>query len=74
LNAIPWAAVLLDGRTLGNTPLKGLELTEGRHLLVLVNPAQNLRREIVVEVQGDARQTFLIDLRRGTVDKRTDSN
>ena len=74
LNAIPWASVDLDGRGLGNTPLKGLELIEGKHLLILVNPAQGLRREIVVEVTPGTRQTFLVDLRRGTVNKRTDPN
>jgi serine/threonine protein kinase len=74
LNAVPWASVELDGHGLGNTPLKGLELTEGRHLLILVNPAQNLRREIIVEIAGGARQTLLVDLRRGTVDRRIDPN
>ncbi len=69
LNAIPWAAVSLDGRPLGNTPLKRLELNEGRHVLLLVHPPRGLRREVVVEVSADSRETLLVDLQRGTVEK-----
>ncbi|MBI5507351.1 MAG: serine/threonine protein kinase [Deltaproteobacteria bacterium] len=72
LNAIPWAAVAVDGRELGNTPLKGIELTEGRHVLKLVHGPQGLRREVVVDIEGGVTQTLVIDLRRGTVDRRVE--
>ena len=35
INAIPWAAVALDGQRLGNTPLE-IEVLPGKHALELV--------------------------------------
>jgi len=70
LNAVPWAEVIIDGRKLGNTPIKSVSLSPGRHRVSLFNPAQKLRREIVIEVDSKKTETFLIDVRRGTVKKR----
>jgi len=33
----PYATVFVDGRRVGETPLKPLELSEGRHVLKFVN-------------------------------------
>jgi len=72
LNAVPWAAVSIDGRALGNTPLKALEVVEGPHRLTLVHAPQGLTRDLNFEVTGGVRQTFFVDLRRGTIDKRVE--
>jgi serine/threonine protein kinase len=74
LNATPWAQVKIDGRDIGNTPLKGILLAAGRHTITLSNPPQNLHRKIVIEVDANCGQTFLIDLRRGIVQKRHDDD
>jgi serine/threonine-protein kinase len=70
LNAVPWAAVTIDGNRIGNTPIRNLALAAGRHRVVLENSPQALQREVEIQVTGDESQVFLVDLRRGTVKKR----
>jgi hypothetical protein len=67
VNAVPWARASLDGRVLGNTPLRALTISEGRHVLFLEHPPQNLQREVVIEVAADREQTFIVELRTGAV-------
>lgn len=48
-----WAAVSVDGRSLGiNAPIVGLELTEGRHRITLENGPLKLRRDYDVTVKA----------------------
>jgi hypothetical protein len=70
LNALPWAQVTVDGHPVGNTPVRALTLAAGRHTLSLVHPPQAIEREVRIEVNAGQVQTFLVDLRRGTVKKR----
>jgi serine/threonine protein kinase len=70
LNAVPWAAVTVDGRHVGNTPIRDLALAAGSHRVVLENGPQELEREVEIHVTGNQSQIFLVDLRRGTVNKR----
>jgi tRNA A-37 threonylcarbamoyl transferase component Bud32 len=50
VNVVPWARVIVDGRTLGDTPQR-VQLAAGRHRLVLFNPKLNLRRALSVTIR-----------------------
>jgi hypothetical protein len=49
-NASPWAAVKIDGKPRGETPLKGLKLPAGRHSAVFTNP----------ELSTEERRSFVV--------------
>ena len=51
LNASPWARVYVDGRHLGATPLQGVRLAAGRHLVRLVNPERGLAASFTVHIR-----------------------
>ncbi|WNG28554.1 serine/threonine protein kinase [Cystobacter fuscus] len=48
---LPYATVVLDGKTLGDTPLPPVEVYEGRHVIKLINDKQGapVTREFVVK-------------------------
>jgi hypothetical protein len=48
INAQPWAEVILDGKSLGETPIGNYALPIGTHELVLRHPQLGERRETVV--------------------------
>ncbi|HJL06779.1 MAG TPA: protein kinase [Polyangiaceae bacterium LLY-WYZ-15_(1-7)] len=50
VSATPWASARLDGRALGNTPIRREAASAGEHVLVLENPPLGRR----VEVRFDA--------------------
>jgi eukaryotic-like serine/threonine-protein kinase len=50
LHVEPWALVYLDGKQVGEAPVKGLQLPLGRHRLKLVNPVQHRQTTVAVEV------------------------
>jgi eukaryotic-like serine/threonine-protein kinase len=52
LHVDPWALVYLDGRQVGEAPVKGLSLPLGHHRLKLVNPARHRQTTIAVDVPG----------------------
>ncbi len=70
LNTMPWANVTIGGKPAGDTPLKDLKLAEGRHVLFLAHPPQNLHRRVTIEVVADKTQTVVVDLHTGTVTVR----
>jgi serine/threonine-protein kinase len=47
----PWSTVTLDGRRIGDTPIKDLAISPGRHRLVLTNPVKNVSKEVVVHLK-----------------------
>ena len=56
MNARPWAEVLLDGATVGETPLANLLIAIGSHELVFRHPQFAERRQtIVVTAKGPNR-------------------
>jgi len=56
VNTQPWSTVTLDGKRIGDTPIRDLPVAPGRHRLVLNNPIKNLSREVVVNLKpGEAR-------------------
>lgn len=62
INALPWADVKLDGRTLGSTPLRKVAAEGGRHTLDLQCPP--LGRSARVQITAKAGETLrvLVDL------------
>jgi hypothetical protein len=63
VNAVPWAAVSIDGRDVGETPLGGVELTPGTHDVVFTHPELGQRRQQVT-VRSGAVTRVSADLRR----------
>lgn len=64
LRVTPYADVFVDGRLLGTTPLKPIELTPGLHKLLLVNEALDVRRATQVTLDPGKRQRLEVDLRK----------
>jgi hypothetical protein len=63
LNAVPWANVSLDGKSLGTTPLMNLSVPVGSHVVTWRHPQLGERRQtVVVTARGPV--TLVIDLRR----------
>jgi eukaryotic-like serine/threonine-protein kinase len=60
LNAFPWAHVWVDGkRVAGNTPLRRLELSAGKHRIRLASPGTGLERELEVDIESGL-ETFRV--------------
>jgi hypothetical protein len=56
VNARPWAEVLLDGASVGQTPIANLIVTIGSHEIVFRNPQLAERKQsIVVTAKGPNR-------------------
>ncbi len=65
INAYPYANVRLDGRkSLGTTPLRGVEVPPGRHVLELTNPELKLRRTVHLDLKPGQHQTVGVRLDR----------
>ena len=64
LRVTPYADVFVDGRLLGTTPLKPIELTPGVHKLLLVNEALDVRRATQVTLDPGKKQRLEVDLRK----------
>jgi hypothetical protein len=63
LNAIPWAEVLVDGTSVGETPLGNVSMSIGPHTLVFRHPQLGEQtRQVVVTAQGATRVS--VDLRK----------
>lgn len=60
LHVDPWAYVYLDGRKIGEAPVKGLALPVGHHVLKLVNPARHKQKLLAVDVP--ARHAYRVKL------------
>jgi hypothetical protein len=64
LNTIPWAKVTIDGRPRGTTPIQGLELPAGKHVIMLSNPDRKLERTLTIELKDGQKLKRVVDLRR----------
>jgi hypothetical protein len=53
LNAVPWAAVWIDGRRVGDTPLGELPVALGEHVIRFEHPQLGERRETVLVRAGE---------------------
>lgn len=52
LQTTPWTTVTFKGKALGETPLVEVPFPAGTHRLLLVNEAENIRREVEVEIEA----------------------
>lgn len=50
VNTIPWSIVSVDGRRLGDTPIRGVELPPGRHEVQLRHPHTNIVETRTIEL------------------------
>jgi hypothetical protein len=63
VNAVPWAEVLLDGKTIGETPIANFAVLPGSHEILLRNPKfPEQRRTVVVTLTAPLRVG--VDLRQ----------
>ena len=59
----PWSEVYLGSRRIGQTPLIGLELPAGRHVLTLRNPEEGIQTRYPVTIHADQHERVRISLR-----------
>jgi hypothetical protein len=50
INSRPWAQVFIDGRLVGYTPQRGINLTPGEHAVRLVNPTFAMSKTLHVRI------------------------
>jgi hypothetical protein len=53
VNTVPWLAVSIDGRPVGNTPLVRVPLAHGRHVVVLRTAAGSQETRLVEIRSGE---------------------
>jgi serine/threonine protein kinase len=63
VNAIPWAEIRIDGRPVGTTPLFGIEVSPGPHVVEATNPSLGSTRRTRVVVDPGERRNVVLDLR-----------
>ena len=63
INSQPWSEVRIDGKLFGNTPLKNVRLTAGRHTLVFKNPVSGLEKSLDVDVAANDTKPVLVELK-----------
>jgi hypothetical protein len=61
LNAVPWANVVIDGESVGETPIGNLSLPIGPHEVVFRNPQLGEQRRVIV-VNATSPVRFSIDM------------
>jgi hypothetical protein len=60
INVTPWAHVYVDGKPMGTTPLKPLELTVGEHIILVKN--DKLRREHSSRITIKPNEVYAMDI------------
>jgi serine/threonine-protein kinase len=63
INAVPWAAVWIDGNSFGDTPLGNLSLPAGSHEIVFRHPQLGERREKAM-VRADTATRVTVNFER----------
>jgi hypothetical protein len=62
LNSIPWAEVYVDKRHVGHTPLMGLSLRPGKHVVRLENPSLGVSKTLRVKLTAGETVTQVVKL------------
>jgi len=70
VNALPWAEVELDGRSIGNTPVRRRNIPAGRHTLILRNPNLGTPARTAFEVAPGGAITLIGNLETGSIQRR----
>jgi hypothetical protein len=60
INSVPWSAVSINGRYMGNTPMVNLQLRAGRHRITL-RTADGRSRTVAVVIH--ASETYRLNVR-----------
>jgi serine/threonine-protein kinase len=63
INSDPWSYVVIDGKRIQTTPVRGYRIPPGRHEIVLRNPEAGLERRFEIEVQSGESKRLSVDLR-----------
>lgn len=61
INSIPWAKVYLDGRLLGNTPLRAKQVPAGTHRIILKDGRGRVLRTFVTRIRKGHTRVFSFD-------------
>jgi len=69
-NAAPWAEVTLDGRVLGNTPIRGRSIRAGPHTVVMRNDSLGAEARASFEVAAGEAVTLIGYLEDGRIQVR----
>ncbi len=69
LNAVPWAEVWIDGKSVGETPLGNLPIAIGPHEIVFRHPELG-ERTISTVVKADVPTRLTANLRQSATDSR----
>ncbi|MFO8072863.1 MAG: serine/threonine-protein kinase [Polyangia bacterium] len=51
VNTFPWSNVVLDGTAIGTTPIRGRQISAGRHSVVLTNPVKEISKTMRFSVE-----------------------
>ncbi len=70
LGCTPWAEVTLDGKPLGNTPLRQVRVPVGKHALEMRHPPTGQSKTIELELEKDRAITVLVNLNTDEVKVR----
>jgi hypothetical protein len=62
INAVPWAEVKLDGRSLGTTPLRKAATDVGKHMLELQCPPLGRSARVPLQTKTGETLRVLVDL------------
>jgi serine/threonine-protein kinase len=63
VNADPWATVLIDGASVGETPLGNLSVAPGEHEIVFRHPQLGERRQRVI-VRADTEMRVSVSMQQ----------
>jgi hypothetical protein len=61
VNSMPWSEVLVDGRRVGNTPIR-MTLSPGAHQVTLVSTSTGVRRTQRVQIRSGETSRLIVDL------------
>jgi serine/threonine protein kinase len=62
INSRPWSQVVVDGRTIGNTPQMSITLEAGSHTVTLINSEFGYKKTIKVAIKAGEVVTKIVDL------------
>ncbi len=62
INTRPWTSVIVDGQSMGNTPLLNLRLPAGVHQVKLVNQEFGLEKTMTIKIQPGKTVTRVFDM------------
>jgi len=62
VNASPWAEVSIDGRRLGTTPQRRVEVSAGQHVLIFDCPPLGRRKRVPIRTPAGSTTSVLVDM------------